>query len=486
MLNIAADHQSYKSKSNVLALSKKCIIMLILCFVLLTGCEQNRFKRAEQLYNQRRYAAAIEQLDSYIKTGNNGAMVTRAELIRSQSYYELGTAAQAKENWALAIRLYKLANSELADIELAKVYFAIAQEAYINKDIDRAFSYLTLITNEISKSSLIPEVLYLRINIFVNDYRNNESAWKDYMYLYDNYSDNQFELQARPLIETFISTLINKAIDKAINKEYQSALDELFVIREYPVGNQDQIDLEISNIYQALAEESIQKQDYFEANRLYIKAIQFYPEKQVSIQKRLVDIANLYIVKGKELLRARDYTNAMLFFQKSFDIIPDFDQAKTAIIKLNEQKKNATQAETLAVEADRLESLKQFAEAQKLYNQAYQLDKQQTYLDRSITMGNIIEAEKNPTAFARSIILNYKNGLINRRIQAQKQLLLKKYKEDEIKDSGWKILLSPGQYKYEARYDLLTPAENVFFAWQVNLKDRAIVPLNKISETVMQ
>jgi hypothetical protein len=47
-------------------------------------------------------------------------------------------------------------------------------------------------------------------------------------------------------------------------------------------------------------------------------------------------------------------------------------------------------------------------------------------------------------------------------------------------------LLSPGQYKYEARYDLLTPAENIYFAWQVNLRDRSVTPLNKISEQVMQ
>jgi hypothetical protein len=470
----------------LIKISYRYLSILLLCLVALVACQQNKFKRAEQLFNQRRYAATIEQLDSFIKTGNNGAMVTRAELIRSQSYYELGVAAQGKENWALAIRLFKLANSELADIELAKVYYSIAQEAYNVGDIDKSFSYLTMITNEITQSALIPEVLHFRIKIFVENYNNTDSAWKDYMYLYDYYGNNQFEIKSRPLIETFIYKLVNKAIDEAAKKDYQSALEELFVLRQYPVGDQDKVDYEISNIYQVLAEESILKQDYFEANRLFIKAIQYYPEKQASIQKRLVDIANLYIAKGNELTKARDFNNAMLYYQKSFDIIPDFDLAKKAISNLREIQNNVKLAEKFATDAEKLETVKQYSDAQKLYSQAYQLDKLQVYQERSNIMGNLIEAEKNPLAFAKTIVLSYKNGLLNRRIQAQKNELLKKYKDDEIRDSGWKILLSPGQYKYEARYDLLTPAENIYFAWQVNLRDRSVTPLNKISEQVMQ
>ena len=53
-------------------------------------------------------------------------------------------------------------------------------------------------------------------------------------------------------------------------------------------------------------------------------------------------------------------------------------------------------------------------------------------------------------------------------------------------DSGWKFLLSTSQYKYEVRYDLMSPRETFFYVWQVNLKDRSIIPLNKISEDLMK
>jgi len=98
----------------------------------------------------------------------------------------------------------------------------------------------------------------------------------------------------------------------------------------------------------------------------------------------------------------------------------------------------------------------------------------------------LIEANKNPSAFARRIITEYKGGLLTKRIQNQKQELLKRYKENEIQDSGWILMLSTGQYKYEARYDLLTPNETYLYVWQINLRDRSIIPLNKLSEALMQ
>ncbi len=76
--------------------------------------------------------------------------------------------------------------------------------------------------------------------------------------------------------------------------------------------------------------------------------------------------------------------------------------------------------------------------------------------------------------------------MLNNRITQQKKQLLGRYKNSEIRDSGWKFLLSTGQYKYEARYDLMTPQETFLYVWQVSLKDRKIIPLNKISEELMK
>jgi hypothetical protein len=459
---------------------------IIILSVLLTSCEQNRFREAELLYSQHRYAAAIEQLDSYIKTGNNGALVTRAELVRASCYYELGLAAVNKENWALAIRLLKLANTEQADLELAKVYRTLALSSYEDGDIAKTMSYLNLIIDEIFVSDLVPEILLMRIKIFLDNQADKSSAWNDYMLLYDRYPDNPYEILARPFVNRFISLNIDEAVTLAIQKQYDQAFELLFTIRRYPVGDQDRIDLEISNIYQEQAEIQVQEKNYFEANRLFLKVVQYYPSKKATIDKRLNDIAYLYIDKGNDFLRIRDFENAMLYYQKTFEIIPDFELAKNAISNLQTIRLNIKRALDLANDALRLETSKNFAEAQRLYRQAYQLDRLDEYNDRSITMGNLIEADKDPLEFTRSIILGFNNGILSRRIQAQKQELLKKYTNDEIHESGWKVLLSTGQYKYEARYDLLTPAENIYYVWQINLRDRTVIPLNKNSEKIMQ
>ncbi len=464
----------------------KILFSFLILLLLTTGCEQNRFKKAEMLYNQRRYAAAVEYLDHYIQTGKNGAMVTRAELIRSDSYYELGMIANSKGNWNLAIRFLKLANSEIADVTLAEIYKELALQALDKADIQTALSYLSLIINEIPISELNPEALQLRIKVTLDNLGDKVTAWNDYMMLYDKYRDNPYEILARPYVLRFIDININEAVQKAVAGNYDQALAELFQIIRYPVADPDKVNLEISNIYQEQAEILVQEQKYIEADQFYRKAIQHYPSKEKEIMQRLRAIGVLYIDKGNSYLQIRDFENALTYYRKTYEIIPDFDLANQAIARVSEIKQNIVKAAAMAEEAEKAENAKNYIEAQRLFNQAYQLDNEEEYYKNAITMGNLIEADKNPTGFARRIINEYRGGILIKRVTAQKQEMLKSFKSTEVKDSGWKILLSSGQYKYEARYDLITPKESYYFVWQINLKDRNLVPLNKVSEKLMQ
>ncbi|MDD3579376.1 MAG: hypothetical protein PHS23_10335, partial [Candidatus Cloacimonetes bacterium] len=87
---------------------------------------------------------------------------------------------------------------------------------------------------------------------------------------------------------------------------------------------------------------------------------------------------------------------------------------------------------------------------------------------------------------AERIINEYRSGLLVRRVAAKRAEVLQTYKANEIRDSGWKMLLSTGQYKYEARYDLLTPTDTYLYVWQINLRDRSVIPLNRLSEELMK
>jgi tetratricopeptide (TPR) repeat protein len=214
--------------------------------------------------------------------------------------------------------------------------------------------------------------------------------------------------------------------------------------------------------------------------------MQYYPQKKESIIHRLESITNLFIQKGNSLLEAGDFQGALVHYRKTFDIIPDYPPALEAIDRLFTIQENIRKAADLYKQGEQLEATGKLNEALQAYNSAYALDPKPEYKQKANLVQNMIEANKNPAAFARKIITEYKGGLLTNRIQNQKKELLKRYKEYEIQDSGWKLMLSTGQYKYEARYDLLTPNETYLYVWQINLRDRSIIPLNKLSEALMQ
>jgi hypothetical protein len=100
-------------------------------------------------------------------------------------------------------------------------------------------------------------------------------------------------------------------------------------------------------------------------------------------------------------------------------------------------------------------------------------------------MGNLIQAEKDPKEFAMKIINSYKNGIIPLGVSIAESSVIAQY-GDEVKNSGWKVYYAIGEYKYEVRFDILSPDENYYYSWRVNLKTREITSLNNISEDVLK
>jgi len=460
--------------------------LLLLILLSLGACEINRLKNAEELYEKKRFAATIQEVDEYLPISRNGALATRAELLRSSSYYELGVLAQKRDNIDVAIRFYKLSNSERADANLADIYRMLADRAKESAKHPEHLFYINAILREIPKSPYIPEMLARRISTLYEIYAERDLAWQDYMLLFDTYSNNSFELQARAQVKRFIRYKVDYAQELSSQEYYSDALAILFELTRYPVLDQDELNRLIADNYQAQAEMYIIAQDYIEADRHFRIALQYYPAKKVEIDQRLNSIASRFIDKGNSLLDARDFENALLHFQKTFDIIPDYEPALEAIDRLFTLRINIQKAAQLFLDGEKLEVAGKFADAQKLYNAAFQLDDKADYRSKALQMQNLMEAQKNPSAFAQRIIMEHRGGLIQRRISEIKNELSTKYKAEEIRDSGWKIMLSTGQNKYETRYDILTPQETFFFIWQVNLRDRAVIPLNKLSESLLK
>ena len=95
-----------------------------------------------------------------------------------------------------------------------------------------------------------------------------------------------------------------------------------------------------------------------------------------------------------------------------------------------------------------------------------------------------MKLKKDPIAFAKTIILNHHDGQLARKIFQIENDLEMEY-GDDVKSSGWKVLYSFGKFKYEIRYDILSPEDNYYFVWRVDLENRNVSALNKLSENIL-
>jgi ABC-type branched-subunit amino acid transport system substrate-binding protein len=137
-------------------------------------------------------------------------------------------------------------------------------------------------------------------------------------------------------------------------------------------------------------------------------------------------------------------------------------------------------------EGEKAEVARNYSQALSLYREAVSLHSLPDYRLKVTQMQNLVEAERDPVAFTQRIINEYRGGILNTRIQNRIAELTKKYKRNQIRDSGWKILVTGSQQRYEARFDIIAPQETFFYVWSVNLKDRSLTALNKLSEEAMK
>ena len=391
-----------------------------------------------------------------------------------------------RDNDELALKFFKLSNSEAADKDLGDLYKQKIMEAIQANDYETQLFYVNNILREIPRSALVPEMMYRRINLYL-DYRgDSDGAWQDYMDLFDNYPNDSYEVAARKSMERIVPN--KKAYGQRLAQAgyYNEALTQFFELAKYPVVKTSEINDLIGDAYRGQAEEYLHAGDYLEADRFLRIALQYVPEKRPQIEAKLQEIVGLFINKGDQYLAVKDFDTAMTYYQKVFEIIPDYPPGLQAIQRLNTTKQNIARAALLFEQGQRSEASGRYAEALGLYQQANSLDSSAEIQKHIAGVQNMIEADRNPQAFARKIINQYRGGVLINRVNQKKNELLANYKANEVRDSGWKFLLSTSQYKYEVRYDLMSPRDTFFYVWQVNLKDRSIIPLNKISEDLMK
>jgi TolA-binding protein len=443
-----------------------------------------KYTTAYNLYMKSNYVVAIKFYDDYIKNSPNGALATKAELERSDCYYQLGYQAFHKENWLLASRLFYLANSVIADSKLDNCYYKLAEESLNINDINTALDYYDSITTYLTDSELIPEVLFNKIKIYIDSDKKLE-AFNDYHLLWSNYPDNKFTISIQPLIDNLIPYYMNQAVEFRKTADYDNALNILFKLNQYPTQFKDEILIGISDLYLLKAEDAITEHKYTQAKKYYSEVIVYDPQKETIVNKRMDEICNEFIQEGSRLVENYKFDEAFAIYETCYELLPEYQKSTDAIEEAKKLKESYTLAFQYKNKAESYENDKEYVKALEFYRISYSSMQMKEVQNKIYMMSNTIKAQKDPKGFALEIIQSFKKGIIVQGVNGLQSDLKDKYGEN-VKSSGWKVSYALGEFKYEVRFDILASEENYYFVWRINLQTREIVPLNKISEELLK
>ena len=460
------------------------IYVSIVILLLSTGCVTNKkYRRAYQAYEEQDYVASVLLFDIYINSSLNGAMATQAEADRSEAYFQLGMQAFENSNWNLAKDFLYLANTEKADSKMDICYFELSKIALVQNKIDSTLVCYDKILSELPQSPLIPEILFNRITLLVALDKKGD-AYNDYLTLYRNHTNSNFTQKVQPIVDELIPFYIGAATEFKQVGDYDTSLEMFLKLTLHPTSHSDRINAEISGLYYILADIAAEKERYAEAEGLFENAKKFSQNNNI-INSRIAEICHDLTTKGDSLLAVELPDEAKAVYETIFIFHENSENAKNAVAKAVATKNNYINAEKLFAEAVKYEDKKKYQIALKSYNQSKKLHNTKPVREKIFTMQNLIRAEKNPLEFAGSIIKKYgKSKILNKINEVQAEQLMI-HGDDLVRISGWKVLYSFGQYKYEVRYDIISPDERLYYAWRVDLSNQAISALNKLSKKTM-
>ena len=464
----------------------KLFLIILILFTVASGYSLGNSKLdiSHKLYMNSNYVMAIIHFDEFLTTSKNGALSTQAELERSDCYHQLGLRAYEKESWPLASRFFFLSNSDIADMKLDDCYFHLAQQQLNQDSPTTTLEYYEKVTSFLKDSEYIPEILFNRIQIYI-EMGNKLSAFNDYHFLWKNHPDNSFTKEIQPFIDDLMPSFIDEALAFRDSMDYDTAVEMLSKLIQYPSKFQDDIFTQIGELYILKADEALKIGEYEIVKKFLDLALGSDETKKRIIDKKAKNICSQIIKDGDKLVSTFQFDEAIEIYENCFIMIPNYTKCSNIISKTKSNKRKYNSALEHEDKAIQYEKDKDYTSAHSHYNKSYNLFKTERVRKKLYLMNNILKAEKDPKAFAEKIIKEYRKGVIPAGVSAIESSLIAQY-GDRVDSSGWKVYYSIGEFKYEVRFDLLSPEDNYYYAWRVNLKTREITSLNKISEDMMK
>jgi tetratricopeptide (TPR) repeat protein len=462
----------------------KKLITLIFAIILLAGCiGPVKYYKAHSLYMKSSYQEAVGAYDKYLESAPDNAQRVHAEIERSDCYYQLGYNSYQEENWETAGKLLFLSNSPIADQTLDDCYFNLAMDKLASTETTQAMEYFDKILSKLPDSDKVPEILSLRIKIYLKqDLRT--FAFEDYNQLLSEYPQSEYTKEVLPEIDKLIPVLLNDALLLKEDNRFEEALRILKNIMKYPTRYLTEIESEISLIYILIAENAIQKNDLSEAKQNFESAIIYDTSCESDVQARINEVCSAILTQGNNQLKNLQFDAAISTYQKCFTLIENHPNSQAAIEYATQRKQNYAKAEELLEKASDLEQLRSYKEAMNYYKQASNYYPSTEISEKIFIMQNLLDAHADPKAFAKKIIRDYKGGALENAVKEIEQEMHAKH-GIYVTSSDWKVTFAIGQYKYEVRYDIVATKETYYFAWNVDIRTKSVTPSNKVSEKMM-
>jgi len=315
---------------------------------------------------------------------------------------------------------------------------------------------------------------------------DTQLIWEDFKLLYQYFPESEYVSISSAIVNQFlIKDIINPIFARRDTEtNLASIVNELIDIRTYPIAHVDYVSERIADIYIMIADNYIQRERYLLAEVNFMRALDFDSNRMEYVGQRLLYICAIFINEGNEFLLARDIDAAIRSYTQSFSIIPGYDRAVAAITHAEQRRRNIAEAETLFRESVALQRNRENEEALRLLRRANTLDPLEIYQRSIADLVITIEIERDPQGYAMRIVEQYRNGILFRAIDSFRDDLLLVW-GNQLRDSGWRPGRTIGQNRLEVRYDLLTPDVNYYFIWHVNMRERTVTPLNRITEELV-
>ena len=200
------------------------------------------------------------------------------------------------------------------------------------------------------------------------------------------------------------------------------------------------------------------------------------------VDDKLLELASIYIALGDDYFNDRDTDNAIASYQKTLDIIDNYQLAYNKISRAEELAIKIQQAADLVQQGDDQFNAKEFAEAYDLYSDAYKLDSTPEIYSKINRAYVWTRISNDPEQFAIEIVKQYEDGAIPDKIDDIEQSALDTFSRQDVRITTWQVFRTATQNSYEVRYTIVIPEKNYFLRWLVRLATGQVVPLNDVTE----